>query len=441
MLDDTALHAGASQREPAASDQTNDPGVEHGPSALASVAVDAVPTEATYSAVASAAEVESASEIGDGADRDADSRSARLRRIGRLSDADRAAIGVTIGAHAALAIIAYSSSWIQGKNNSHQPLTGAYQQWDANLYVNYAQHGLFSGASAPNNAAFLPGYPILLAFVHLFVRNWLGSALLLSLIAGCVAAVLLNRMAGSTRAGLFLFTAPAAVFLDVGYSEPLFLAFAVGAWYAAQRGEWSAVRLFAGLAGLTRIDGLALIPALVLLALTRPGGARRLAAASSAATAAVGPFLYVLYLRRTTGSWTAWQAANRKGWNLWTDWPWTAMRETWRGAYEYRWGSGSYAWIFQLELVCTIAAAALVIVLLARHEWPETLYCALVLGSMVLVNNQQGADRGFLICFPLYPVLARAADRRPWIANVYLWVSAPIAVVLAYLYTAGSWAN
>lgn len=361
--------------------------------------------------------------------------------MNRLSRTDLAAVGVTIGAHVALAIVAYSSSWIQGKNSNHQPLTGAYQQWDANLYVNYAQHGLFSGASAPNNAAFLPGYPILLAFVHLFVRNWLDSALLISLVAGCATAVLLNRMAGSTRAGLFLFAAPAAVFLNVGYSESVFLAFAVGAWYAAQRGDWSAARLFAGLAGLTRIDGLALIPALVLFALVRPGGGRRLRAATSAAAAALGPFMYALYLRRVTGSWTAWQAANRKGWNLWFDWPWHAMHETWRGAYEYGWGSGSYAWAFQLELVCTIVAAVLVIVLLARRAWPEAAYCGLVLASMVFVNSQQGADRGLLLCFPLYTLLARAAERRPWIGSAYLWVSAPIALVSAYLYTAGSWAN
>lgn len=364
-----------------------------------------------------------------------------LGRLRRLERTDRAAIGVTLGAHAALALIAYSSSWIQGKNNTHQALTGAYQQWDANLYVNYAQHGLFSGASAPNNAAFLPGYPILLAFVHLFVRNWLDSALLISLLAGCVTAVLLNRMAGSTRAGQFLFTAPAAVFLTVGYSEPVFLAFAVAAWYAAQRGEWSAVRLFAGLAGLTRINGLALIPAVVLLALLRPGDGRRWRAASCAGAAVVGPFMYELYLRRATGSWSAWQTANRKGWNLWLDWPWTAIRNTWRGAYEYADGSGAYAWAFQLELACTIAAAVLVSVLLARRAWPEAFYCALVLASMVFVNSQQAADRGLLICFPLYPLLARAADRRPWIGNAYLWVCAPIAVVSAYLYTAGSWAN
>jgi hypothetical protein len=374
----------------------------------------------------------------------ADARAERfpgLAWLRRLSPGDRAAIGVTLGAHAALAIIVYCSAWILGNNNTHLPLTRGYQQWDANLYVNYAQHGLFSAASTPNNAAFLPGYPLLLAFVHLFVRNWLDSALLLSLVAGCAAAVLLNRIAGSKRAALFLYTAPAAMFLAVPYSESLFLAFALGAWYAAQRDEWSVAALLAGLAGLTRINGLALIPALVVFALLRAGAGHRLRAALTVSASALGPFLYLLYLRRATGSWSAWQEANRKGWNIWMDWPWTALKNTWRGAYEYGDGSGAYAWSFQLELYCTIAAALLVIVLLVRRAWPEATYCALVLVSMTFVDMQQAADRSLLVCFPLYLLVARAADRRPWIGNAYVWVSAPIAFVAAFLYTAGIWSN
>lgn len=363
----------------------------------------------------------------------------------RLSSGDRAAIGVTIGVHVALVIITYYSSWIQGGNHTLKPLTDpdALQFWDAKRYVNYAQHGLFSGASTANNAALFPGFPVALAFVHLLVRSWLASALLVSLFAGCAAAVLLNRIAGSTRAALFMFTAPAAVFLTVGYSEALFLAFAAGAWYAAQRGQWSLVPLLAGLAGFTRIDGLALIPALVVFALTRPGPTGRLRAASSAAAATFGPFLYVLYLRRATGSWSAWQEASRAGWNLRIDWPWVALRDSWRNAYEAHWSSAYYpwSWSYELELVCSIAAAILVIVLLVRREWPEACYCALVLASIVCVNFQMGADRGLLVAFPLYVLLARAADRRPWIGNAYLWTSAPIALLLTGLYTTGNWAN
>ncbi|WP_157436184.1 mannosyltransferase family protein [Actinospica robiniae] len=404
----------------------------------------AVEESAPDTEVASAAESESAPDNAPAADSGDETSPARPARRGwRPTRGDWAAIGVTFGAHAALLIVAYYSSWIQGGNHTPSKLYGSFQFWDALRYVNYAQHGIFSGASTPNDAAFFPGYPLLLAFVHLFVRNWLASVLLLSLVAGGATAVLLNRIAGSTKAGLFLFTAPAAVFLAVGYSEPIFLAFAVGAWYAAQRGEWSAVPLLAGLAGFTRIDGLALIPALVVFGLVRPGNTTRLRAASASAAALFGPFLYMLYLRLVTGSWNAWQQASRAGWNLKIDWPWVSLRDSYRNAYENHWDPAFYpwSWSFELELVCSIAAIALVIVLLVRREWPEACYSALILASIICVNYQMGADRGLLVCFPGYVLLARLSERRPWIGQAYVWVSAPVALLLTGLYTTGNWAN
>lgn len=405
---------------------------EREPDAETAIGNGAVTNAAASSAVATA-----------GADADP----ARPARRGWLSwrptHSDWAAIGVTIGAHAALLIVAYYQSWIQGGNHTPSKLYGSFQFWDALRYVNYAQHGIFSGQSTPNDAAFFPGYPLLLALVHLFVRNWLATVLLLSLVAGCATAVLLNRIAGSTKAGLFLFTAPAAVFLTVGYSESVFLAFAVAAWYAAQRGEWSAVPLLAGLAGLARIDGLALIPALVVFGLVRPGTTTRLRAAGAAASALFGPFLYVFYLRLVTGSWNAWQEASRAGWNLKIDWPWVSLRDSYRNAYETHWEAAFYpwSWSFELELVCSIAAIALVVVLLIRREWPEACYSALILASIVCVNYQMGADRGLLVCFPMYVLLARVSERRPWIGHAYVWISAPVALLLTGLYTTGNWAN
>src|SRR6185503_17358182 len=116
-------------------------------------------------------------------------------------------------------------------------------------------------------------------------------------------------------------------------------------------------------AGLVRIDVLALIPALVLYGLLRPGTTTRLRAAGSAAAATFGPFLYVLYLHQVTRSWNAWQEASRAGWNLRIDWPWVSLRDSWRNAYENHWESAFYpwSWSFELELVCSIAALVLVV--------------------------------------------------------------------------------
>ena len=78
------------------------------------------------------------------------------------------------------------------------------------------------------------------------------------------------------RAVLYVLTTPTAIFLMVGYTECLFLAFAIPAWHAAARGRWWRAALLAGLSGLVRPDAVSsfLIPALAVMALTGPHGSR-----------------------------------------------------------------------------------------------------------------------------------------------------------------------
>ncbi len=86
--------------------------------------------------------------------------------------------------------------------------------------------------------------------MHLLVPHWTAAGLLVSLVAGAVAAVALARIAalhlpGSRaggRAALFLLVSPCAVFLAAGYSEALFLALALPAWLAARRQRWLSPR-------------------------------------------------------------------------------------------------------------------------------------------------------------------------------------------------------
>ena len=191
-----------------------------------------------------------------------------------LSPDDRAALGMWAAAHLALFVLAWAAAWVYRATPGHAPLTGVFEHWDAALLRNIAQYGYFSPHSTANNIVFFPGYPVTLAAVHLILRNWVLSELVVSGIAGCFAVVSLSRLAGGRRAVLYLLTAPAAIFLMVGYTECLFLAFAIPAWHAAARGRWWRAALLAGLSGLVRPDAVFLIPALAVMALTGQGVGR-----------------------------------------------------------------------------------------------------------------------------------------------------------------------
>ncbi len=82
------------------------------------------------------------------------------------------------------------------------------------------------------------------------------------------------------RAAWFLLIFPTAYFLHIGYTEALFMALVLGSFLAARTERWWLAGLLGGLAALTRVNGLVLIPALAAEALTqwlhRPPEERRL---------------------------------------------------------------------------------------------------------------------------------------------------------------------
>ena len=372
----------------------------------------------------------------------------------KLSADDRAALGIWAAAYLALLVLAWASAWAFRSTREHAPLTSPFEHWDAVLLRNIAQYGYFSVHSVPHNVAFFPGYPMALSVVHVVARNWVLSELLLSAVAGCFVVVSLTRLANGRRAVLYMMTTPAALFLLVGYSETLFLALAIPAWLAATRGRWWHAALLAGLAGLVRPDGLFLIPALVLMALTgrpdpgksrdpdsrRSPGRARLANAATASVGLAGPAAYELYLRIATGSWLAWSNAMRAGWDLHLTPPVQTLKTTWWAAFEHPFGAGT-AFEFQLELVAMAAMVVATVAFCCWQRWPEAIYCGLAVVALGTSTWFSGCPRTLLVLFPIWVALSRLDARWPWIRYAYLGLSAPLAVVLGMLYLSGQWAG
>lgn len=358
--------------------------------------------------------------------------------VRRLTAADRHNLGLWLGAHLGLAVICWMCAWLDGKRSIYTGLLGDYDQWDAQWYTTIAGHGYFGGNSnGPDGYAFLPGQPILMALVHLAVRNWDAAGLVLSLIAGAVVVVCTGRLGGE-RAALYLLTAPAAMYLMVAYSEATFLAFALPAWMAARRRKWPLAALLAACAGLVRIDGMFLIAGLLVMAAASERGGR-IRAALWACVALAGPALYEVYLRAETGSWSAWTWANNDGWDLHYVGPWQSFRNSWDRAFGHGMAPDRAA-MFQLEIACLAATLALTLVLAWRRAWPETVYCGLAVIALGTTTFYQSTPRALLIMWPLYVLTARAAEKRPWVGQVYLWVCAPLAVITAVMFFLGEWA-
>jgi hypothetical protein len=356
-----------------------------------------------------------------------------------LSPDDWAALGMWAAAHLTLFVLGWAAAWVYRATPSHAPLTGVFEHWDAALLRNIAQYGYFSPHSTANNTVFFPGYPMALAAVHLILRNWVLAELVLSGIAGCFVVVSLCRLAGGRRAVLYFLTAPAAICLMVGYTESLFLAFAIPAWHAAARGRWWRAALLAGLSGLVRPDALFLIPALAVMALTGPRGSR-LVNAAKACCALAGPAAYEIYLTVHTGTWEAWSKAYQAGWDLHLVTPVQALKTTWWAAFRHPF-SAAYAFEFQLELATMAVMILVTLAFLVWHRWPEAVYCGLAVIALGTQTWYQGCPRTLLVLFPVWIALARLDARWTWVRYVYLSVCAPLAVVVGLLFLSYQWAG
>jgi len=182
--------------------------------------------------------------------------------------------------------------------------TDVWARWDSVWFLRIAEHGYRSPSHA--DAAFYPLYPLVVGGLgRVLADHFVLAGLLVSLAASLGAFLLLHKLAderlgadGARRAVLYLAVFPMSLFLIAVYSESLFLLLALSAFVLAERGRWLPAWATTGLALLTRIVGLALIPALLLMAWRSPDRRRALAGIVIPA----GMFsLYPAYLAWKTG--------------------------------------------------------------------------------------------------------------------------------------------
>jgi hypothetical protein len=405
-------------------------------------------------------------------------------RVPGLTPADWAVLRVWLISRVAVLALSWPAvAILQGGSGSTRPWLSLWSNWDALRLQDIARYGYFGApASDPyaHQIAFFPGFPLAEAIVHVLVRQWTVSGLLVSLVAGGVAVVALGRIAdldyqpgsGSTAA-LYLVAAPAAIFLAVGYSEALFLAFALPAWLAARNGRWLTAAWLAGGAGFIRFNGIFLLAALAVAAIGSPfgrargddslttgadavadgdagegtpagaglaGAGPRIRALIQLAPGLIPPLLYELYLKARTGDWLAWQHAENAGWQRQLTNPLDTWRTAWAAGFGHRF-SAPINFVFQLEIAAVLVGVVAIVLLAWHRRWPELVYTTLTIGSLATSIWYESVPRSLLLLWPIWCGLAAAAARRAWVGQLYLAVSVPVAVSIALLFMTGSWAG
>jgi hypothetical protein len=335
-----------------------------------------------------------------------------------------------------------------------------WNRWDTVWYTDIAQHGYRTYGST----AFMPLYPLLIRIVApLLGGNLLASALLLATTATFFALLALYRLAERLAPGrglgpqalMVAALLPLAFFLVAGYTESLFLALSLWAILAALGERWVWMALLAGLAALTRQQG-------VLLAiLAVPAGWRGLramwqritGAPGSSGTSPSSPLALVAVAAPalTYGGWlgalrlvlhapSPWQVlASTRGWDQRFAWPGTGLiaDAVWLTHPPDAIVNGT-----ELDLLMAIVAAALLLIGLRRLPTTLWLYLtALWCAALVKVlsdGQTNSAGRYMLALLPLcvLPAGWLARGGRP---RRIAWVVTGMLTALVCLWTFVLW--
>ena len=358
---------------------------------------------------------------------------------------ERASLTVWVSTRLVLAAVVLVGAVLSGEGAT--AWLDRWDRWDVGLFRKVAQFG-YDGYPVDypdvGTPAFFPGLPLVLRALQPLVGDWTATGLLVSLVAGGVAAWHLSRLAEAAapgagpRAVLYLALSPYAVFLAAGYSESLFLACALPAWRAARSGRWAVAGGCAALATSVRVTGLFLAAALLVelvLACRRSGRAPSLSALWLLA-----PFLaagaYAGYLWTLTGDWLAWPHAQQAGWGRRLTDPWSALSATWGGATSDL--PPEYVWSYRAEIGAVVLGIALTVLLVRRRQWAESVYVGLSVVVLATSATYMSVPRAALLWWPLWVLLA-VAGRRLLVHVGYLAVALPLCVLLTHVFTEGRW--
>jgi hypothetical protein len=316
-------------------------------------------------------------------------------------------------------------------------VTDVWARWDSVWFLRIAEHGYDTASGAAS--AFYPLYPAALAVLgRAFFGHYVLAGIVISLAAALASFQLLYRLAeerlgadGARRAVLYLAIFPFALFLQAVYSESLYLLLTLAAFMLAERRRFLAAGGVAGLALLTRPTGVALLPALALLAWRERDRMRALA------SLAVAPLLfaaYPLYLWQAKGDPWAFLRAQR----LWSrhlspagplGGVWDGLRAGWAGVEQLASGSHTHRYwtavqnsdpirvaTLNLEnLAFLVLFVALTVVAWRRFGAPYGLFAALSLAIPLSVPSERwpllSLPRFGLTIFPLFLALASIGGR------------------------------
>jgi hypothetical protein len=302
-----------------------------------------------------------------------------------------------------------------------------WSRWDAPHYLDLAQYGYQPSGEIGLFLVFYPLFPWLTRAVGLLTGDMLVGAFIVSTLASLATGALLQRLVAldeppalARQAVWFLLIFPTSYFLHIGYTESLFMALMLGCFLAARTERWTLAGALGALACLTRINGLILIPALLVEAWLHYRATRRWQWQwLSIGLVGLGFAGYLLLNYRVTGDPLRFLTIQHEHWYKSLAWPWVGIEGVLRAIVERTPSEahmlGVQELIFiTLGLVCTLICCARL----------RPSYSVWMAGNWLLFTSTSfimSVPRYTLTLFPIFIIFAHAAEDRRWSAVITAW--------------------
>jgi hypothetical protein len=216
-----------------------------------------------------------------------------------------------------------------------------FARWDSQWYFNIAYDGYHYEPGSRGTLGFFPAYPLLMRYVgRLFGHSQADlyyGGIAISWVAFVIAMIGLYKLArldleadAAGRTVLLAAIFPFAFFFGVVYTESMFLAATVWAFYFFRTRWWISGGVCGALATATRVNGIMMWPALAWLAWRalyggKPGGRERVTVVVALLLVPAGIGLYSLYNYQLSGHLFEWKATiERWGYSTGGN-PWMSM--------------------------------------------------------------------------------------------------------------------
>jgi len=342
---------------------------------------------------------------------------------------------------------AFSTAVSNGSStNPLSLLVNMFAQWDSSNYVFIAQHGYVNMGNAASFIVFLPFYPALIRLVTFNFAYANLSGLIISNVASIIAVVYLFKLAKldysdniAKKAVLFLCVFPTAYFMSAVYTEGLFLALVIASLYYARNAKWQVAGFLGFLAALTRLEGLVVLPALIVEYLHQKNWKFKATDFKLAwlILPAAGFLIYLWINYQVTGSFFAFMQVERVHWYETLD-PLVGLDRAlgWHVGNTF---PGSFTGGYALIIFAAFGYAMLGLAYLLKVRPSYQVYMLLAWMLAVSTSFWISVPRYVLSMFPMFLALALVSTKKP-VTVAALAISCAGLFFFTWLFASGAWA-